>query len=479
LAATLFTRILEYDAMFQRKLSRIETAALSVAVIAMTVGMSLNTPFIAGPAGAAVPLVFIISTIGVLCIACSFVRLSSRVSHAGSVYGLIRFAQGRSVGFIAGWALLLTYALFVPAALCGFGVFAAMLLSGVHIPWIFYSLLCGVVVWFTNDRDIKLSARLLLMIEGVSIALITLVSIVIFIKQPLTLQPFKLGSAGLVGFSQGLVFGIMTFVGFEAAASLGEEAKHPARDVPFAIIATVIAAGIFFTFVSYAQTIGYGVANISALAGAATPMNDLATRFLGSTATRAIELCCAVSTFAMALGSAAASSRLLLALSRDGFFTPKLVSLNRFGSPAFAGNLIMSLNFVILIALVIWHNNASDLYGYTSTVATFTVIIAYGMMAVATLTKFWREDLAAGKLYLTALPAVGIVLLAYTLFVNIYPVPAFPFNVLPYIVVAYMVVGFVILAKVRKAEIQGDISSYVVGQNGLPAAESTNFQAGE
>jgi amino acid transporter len=95
--------------------------------------------------------------------------------------------------------------------------------------------------------------------------------------------------------------------------------------------------------------------------------------------------------------------------------------------------------------------------GYTSTVAIFTVIIAYGMMAVATLTKFWREDLAGGKLYLTALPAVGIVLLAYTLFVNIYPVPAFPFNMLPYIVIAYMVVGFVILARVRKPEIQGDI----------------------
>ncbi len=189
--------------MFQRKLNRLETAALSVAVIAMTVGMALNTPFVAGAAGTAVPLVFVVSTIGVLCIACSFVRLSSRVSHAGSVYGLIRYAQGRSVGFIAGWALLLTYGLFVSAALCGFGVFAAMLLGNVlHLPWIVYSLACGVVVWVTNYRDIKISTRILLIIEGVSIALITLVSIIIFTKQPLTLEPFKLGSAGLVGFSQ-------------------------------------------------------------------------------------------------------------------------------------------------------------------------------------------------------------------------------------------------------------------------------------
>jgi hypothetical protein len=69
--------------MFKRKLNRVETIALSVAVIAMMVGMSLNTPFIAGTAGTAIPLAFVVSTIGVLCIALSFVRLASKVGHAG------------------------------------------------------------------------------------------------------------------------------------------------------------------------------------------------------------------------------------------------------------------------------------------------------------------------------------------------------------------------------------------------------------
>ena len=122
----------------------------------------------------------------------------------------------------------------------------------------------------------------------------------------------------------------------------------------------------------------------------------------------------------------------------------------------------MALNGVVMVALMLWHNNASDLYGYTSTVATFTVIIAYGMMAMATLVRFAKEDLANGKLYLSALPVIGIVLLAYTLFVNIYPVPAFPFNVLPYIVAVYMLAGFVLLAVVRKSETQGEIDSYIV-----------------
>ena len=164
----------------------------------------------------------------------------------------------------------------------------------------------------------------------------------------------------------------------------------------------------------------------------------------------------------MAVGSAAASSRLLLALSRDGFFPAKLASLNRFGSPGTASNVIMAFNAIILVILILWHNNASDLYGYTSTVATFTVIIAYSMMAVATLSAFWAVDLAQGKFYKSAPPIIGIILLAYTLFVNLYPIPDYPFNILPYIVIAYMGTGFVVLIPARRVKRQGEIDRYIL-----------------
>src|SRR6202140_5512241 len=194
----------------KRTLNRIETVALSVAVIAMMVGMTLNTPFVAGPAGTAVPLVYIISTIGVVCIALSFVRLASKVGHAGSVYGLIRYAQGRNPGFIAGWALLMTYTLFVGSALFGFGLFASMLFDPiVKIDWPVYSVGCGILVWLVTYRDIKLSTRLMLSIEFLSIVLLIAVAIVIVDKQPSSVLPFHVGPSGAVGIGQGMVFGVM------------------------------------------------------------------------------------------------------------------------------------------------------------------------------------------------------------------------------------------------------------------------------
>ena len=314
------SRRTQEPSMFKRKLNRVETIALSVAVIAMMVGISLNTPFIAATAGTAVPLVFVISTIGVLCIALSFVRLASKVGHAGSVYGLIYYAQGRNFGFIAGWAILLTYAVFVTAALCGFGLFASGLLAPVvNIPWPVYAIACAFLVWFITDRDIKLSTRLMLTIELFSVTLVLILSIIIVSVTKFTPAPFHPGSSGIGGLSQGLVFGVLTFIGFEAASSLGEEAQNPVRDVPFAIITTVLVAGAFFTFVGYAQTVGYGLANITKFAGAAAPFQDLAPQYGGAVMAGSIQFGALVSTFAMAVGSAAAAARLLVALARDGF----------------------------------------------------------------------------------------------------------------------------------------------------------------
>lgn len=459
--------------MFKRKLNRIETIALSVAVIAMMVGISLNTPFIAGTAGTAVPLVFIISTIGGLCIALSFVRLASKVGHAGSVYGLIYYAQGRNFGFIAGWAILLTYAVFVTAALCGFGLFASGLLRPViALPWPVYAVACAFLVWFITDRDIKLSTRLMLSIELFSVTLVLILAIIIVASKPFNPAPFHVGASGFAGLSQGLVFGVLTFIGFEAASSLGEEANNPVRDVPFAIIITVLVAGTFFTFVGYAQTVGYGLGNISKFAGAAAPFQDLAPEYAGFAMSQLIQFGALVSTFAMAVGSAAAAARLLVALARDGFLPARLASVNSYGSPRAAGNFIMAANLVLLVCLAIWHNNASDLYGYTGTVATLTVLIAYGMMNIASLIRFTKSDLQAGRWYMLVPPIVGLILAAYALFANIYPVPAFPFNYFPYIVIVYMAIGVVVLLASRRHVRHVEMTQYEFG-SGTDVAETS------
>ena len=48
----------------------------------------------------------------------------------------------------------------------------------------------------------------------------------------------------------GIIFGLLSFAGFEAAATLGEEAHNPRRDIPRAILGTAIFGGVYFTVVT-------------------------------------------------------------------------------------------------------------------------------------------------------------------------------------------------------------------------------------
>ena len=56
----------------------------------------------------------------------------------------------------------------------------------------------------------------------------------------------------------GIIFGLLSFAGFEAAATLGEEARNPRRDIPRAILGTAIFGGIYFTFVTAVEMMAFG-----------------------------------------------------------------------------------------------------------------------------------------------------------------------------------------------------------------------------
>ena len=56
----------------------------------------------------------------------------------------------------------------------------------------------------------------------------------------------------------GVVFGFLSFAGFEAAATLGEEANRPTRDIPRAIFGVAVFGGVYFTVVTAVEMMGFG-----------------------------------------------------------------------------------------------------------------------------------------------------------------------------------------------------------------------------
>ena len=80
--------------------------------MAPTAAMALNGTAVAGLIGRAVPLAFLIATIGVLFVSYGFVRLTRHFNSAGSVFALAGATLGPRAGFFAGFALMGTYTLF-------------------------------------------------------------------------------------------------------------------------------------------------------------------------------------------------------------------------------------------------------------------------------------------------------------------------------------------------------------------------------
>src|SRR5262245_33101658 len=332
--------------------------------MAPTAAMALNGVGVSGLIGPAVPLAFILASVGVMLVAYAFWRLASHFSHAGSVYAFSGATLGPRAGFFAGWALLGTYLAFTAASTAEVGLFGVAFFDGSGIwngaEWIVISLVAGALIAFIAVGDIRVATRTLLTIEGASITLIVLLVIIIFVKllagtapadQGFTLDIFKVpGGTSLDTVATAAVFGFLSFAGFEGAAALGEETADPRRNIPRAIAVAVLVMAAFYFVVISAQTLGYGTdaAGVAAFSGSAGPFDDLSKAYAGSALRDLINLGATISAFASALGTSTAGSRILFAMSRDGFpASPLGRTLPRTGAPAGALAVVMAIAMTV------------------------------------------------------------------------------------------------------------------------------------
>jgi len=247
------------------------------------------------------------------------------------------FTLGPRAGFFSGWALLGTYLAFTAASTTEVGLFGQAFFDGTGIwpdaEWLVISLVAAALIWFVAYGDVRVVTRALLGMEGLTVTLIVIVVVVIFTRvlagsapdgQDFTLSPFTLPSGvGIGTVALAAVFGLLSFAGFEGAASLGEETDNPRRDIPHAIATAVITMGVFYTIVMLAQTLGFGVdkQGTESFAGSSSPLGELSKSYVGPIMADAINFGVMVSAFASALGTATAGSRMLFALCRDGFLS--------------------------------------------------------------------------------------------------------------------------------------------------------------
>jgi amino acid transporter len=441
------TTELEEMAHLISRLSLPEAVGMSLSIICPTVTAAFNITLVAQAAGPAAPLAFAIGTVAMALVALSFIAFTRRVAHAGSAYAYISQTFGSRMGFVAGCALLLTYLGFSTALSALVGSFTSAALKGFGIDigpwWLAIGGASMLVAWFVAFRDMRLAGRLMLGLEAV--AVVGIVGLCISILRQVhpgieqTMAAFQPSAqyGGWAGLGFGMVFSILSFAGFEGAATLGEETLNPRRNIPLALLGTVLGSGVFFVLVAYCEVVGFGPNGIKDLAGSEAPLNDLALRYASPELAIALDVAAAASCFSSLLGGLAAAARILFALGRGGL-SPVLADVHPVhGTPAPAVSLAAIL---LILPFLVWapFTGPGNYYSYLSTTGVLALILVYIGVGAAEIIEGWREQ----RPLWSALCTLGPLLLFWVLYRNIYPVPKYPNNLWPYVVFAWVVVSW-------------------------------------
>lgn len=431
----------------RRQLSIWEAIGISVALMAPSMAANINPQGTAGSVGRAVPLAFVLATVGVLFVAYTFVRLCQAYHHAGSVYGFVGATLGARAGVVAGWSLLGTYTFYGVVTSAAAGIFGSAFLADVGV-WpdapdaaaFGLQAVALVGVFLLAITPARRGTRLLLVVEGVTVLLILLVAVVVLVRllggsapggQRFDLSVFTVpaGTESSALFL-GVVFGFLSFAGFEAAATLGEEARNPRRDVPRAILGTAVFGGVYFVFVTAIEVMGFGTddAGVAAFTASGSLLGDLGRSYIGGWVGDLITLGAAVSAFGCALACAVGASRLLFALARDGVLPTGLGEVAaRRGTPVRATAVVVAVMAVIaLVDAVVFGAAPFDVFSWSGTIGTLILIVVYVLATVGAVRLLFFSGPPRVHRAEIVIPVLALLVLGYTLYRNVIPYPTGP-----------------------------------------------------
>lgn len=476
----------------RRQLKPWEALALSVGLMAPTLAMALNGPLPSSRVGEKVPLVFVMGLVGVALVAYGFVRLTSYFNHAGSVYALAGKTLGPRAGFFSGFALLGVYVSFTICSLGATAVFFTGFLSdlGVHAtpPWFLIALIAGLLMLYLNSRPVRFAARSLLTFEGFGIALIAVLVIVIFARilsgHAPDGQTFAVGATFLPGSMKlgtlvsATVFAFLSWAGFEASASLGEETTHPRRNIPRSIIGALLITGILYIVTMFAETIGFGTgsAGVAAFSGSSNALGDLAKTYVGGVMATLLSAAAAGSAFASAMASGAGAGRMVFALSRDGFGPAILSRKSRVhASPVNA--LIAVFGVSLLVDLIMWlyGTAAVNVYFYYATIGVLGIIVVYAAVAIGVIGFILAKRADIRRIELV-IPVVAVAYLVYVFYQQLVGVQP-PYTVFPYLVAGWCLVG--LAAVLVRPSLARRIGTHLTAEMGDDEAEKSGAPAVE
>ena len=364
-------------------------------------GWLLGPFFAAQVAGPAAVLSWAIGGVMMIIIALSYAELGAMLPIAGGTVRYLQFSHGTLASFTIGWIAWLAAAAVAPIETLALIHYSTNYLPNLmhHVDGVevltFSGMAVAAVLMFImcllNILGVKLLAQANNFVVSLKllVPIMTLCFLLMVDFHPANFTAHSFAPMGLQGIlaalpSAGVIF---SFIGYNPAIQMAAEAKNPQRDIPFAILGSLLLCIILYVLLQIAfigalepESFSKGWASLS-FTGDAGPFAGI-TMALGAVwLTKILFVDAAISPYGTGLVFTGATARLSYALGKNGYFPKAFMKLNKFGIPA----RMILLNYVIGLFLFLpfptWQSMMSFLV--SSLIFAYTV----GPLALVILRK--------------------------------------------------------------------------------------------
>jgi amino acid transporter len=324
----------------------------------------------------------------------------------------------------------------------------------VNIPWWVIGLLPAIVMSVLAFEGISSSLRTALVLFTAEVVVVVVLAVIVLAHggaDGVSAQPFAPSSSphGFSGLVNGLVFAALSFVGFEAAATLGEEVREPRRRVPQAVLLSVLFVGAIYVFCIWAEAIGLGRAGMDALDGTGAPWNVLAATYADWMKWPVI-IASVSSMFAVMLNSNNGIVRIMNTMGRERLLPARLAHIDpKRRSPSYA--IAVQGVFAVVAAFAVGAVagglgeplGGSNVYGYLGFLLTLGILPVYVLTNLAAI-RFFRRRSDFNLVRHGVLPALGAALMVALTVGQLLEQTTAPYTWLPWVIVGWVAVVFAV-----------------------------------
>jgi len=295
----------------------------------------------------------------------SYAELGTAIPFAGGEYTFTKVAFGGFLGFFTGWFEWLSNMFYAALSAIGFAYVITYLIPNLNIP--LTAVIIIIFFGFLNMRGAKETAT-----AETIITLIVLTILAIFITTGWsytqnTQIPIIPAPIGLIGIFSATSYLFELYLGAEAVAAAQAEVKNPEKNIPRAIL---LSAAILITLYTTIVYVAVNIVPPEILSQIPSPIAYVAEIVLGPIGGIMITIGLAIAGLAATNEAIMAQSRVLYAMSRDGYLPKSLSKIHKkFSTPHIAviAGTIFTLIFAAtgLINFVVYAVNLGFIIGFS------------------------------------------------------------------------------------------------------------------